>query len=132
LPARRPRPGGAELSRYIYKTAISSARLLSQDDHTVTFSYREAGTGEARTCTLTGEEFLRRFLQHVLPKGFHRVRYVGWLSPAAKGHFQQVAALLDAPPPPPRPAGPHRVELLCPHCQQPLRRIGSFGRAPPP
>lgn len=131
-PAGRGPEALSYLARYIYKTAISSARLLSQDEHTVTFSYRESGTGAARTCTLTGEEFLRRFLQHVLPKGFHRVRSFGWLSPAAKTHFSQVAALLDAPAPPPRPAGPPRVALLCPHCQKPLRRIGSFGRAPPP
>jgi hypothetical protein len=131
-PAGRGPEALSYLSRYIYKTAIASARLLRQDDRTVTFVYRESGTGQTRTCTLAGEEFLRRFLQHVLPKGFHRVRYFGWRSPAAKVYFQQVAALLDAPAPPPRPAGPRGVELLCPHCHQPLRRIGTFGRAPPP
>jgi len=118
------------LSRYIHKTAISSARLLSQTDQNVTFSYRESGTGQERTCTLTGEEFLRRFLQHVLPKGFHRVRHAGWLSPAAKSRFAEVAAMLDAPPPP-RPATLLPIVIRCPHCQKPLRRIASFGRAPP-
>jgi Putative transposase/Transposase zinc-binding domain len=119
------------LSRYIYKTALSSARLLHQDEHTVSFSYRESGTGQERTCTFSAAEFLRRFLQHVLPKGFHRVRHSGWLSPAAKTHFQEVATLLDAPPPPPRPATLLPIVLRCPHCQSPLRRIASFGRAPP-
>jgi len=119
------------LSRYIHKTAISSARLLHQDDQTVTFSYRESGTGQERTCTLAAEEFLRRFLQHVLPKGFHRVRHSGWLSPAAKTHFEEVATLLDAPPRPPRPITLLPIVLQCPHCQKPLRRVASFGRAPP-
>jgi hypothetical protein len=119
------------LSRYIHKTAISSARLLHQDDQTVTFSYRESGTGQERTCTLAAEEFLRRFLQHVLPKGFHRVRHSGWLSPAAKAHFEEVATLLDAPPPPPRPMTLLPIVLQCPRCQKPLRRVASFGRAPP-
>jgi hypothetical protein len=131
-PAGRGPEALNHLSRYIYKTALASARLLSQDERHVTFSYRESRTGQTRTCTLSGEEFLRRFLQHVLPKGFHRVRHFGWLSPAAKVHFRQVATLLDAPAPPPPCTSTRPVELLCPHCQKPLRRIGTFGRAPPP
>jgi hypothetical protein len=119
------------LSRYIYKTALSSTRLLSQDEHTVTFRYRESGTGQERTCTLTGEEFLRRFLQHVLPKGFHRVRHYGWLSPAAQAHFAGVATLLAAPAPTAKPAPPPPLVLLCPHCGRPLRRVAHIPRAPP-
>jgi hypothetical protein len=119
------------LSRYIYKTAISSTRLIGQDEQHVTFSYRESGTNTQRLQTLTGEEFLRRFLQHVLPKGFRRVRTYGWLSPAAKNRFATVGALLEtaAPPKPSRPA--LVIAISCPHCQKPMRRIAQFGRAPP-
>jgi hypothetical protein len=119
------------LSRYIYKTAISSTRLLSQDEKTVTFSYRESGTGEERTATLAGEEFLRRFLQHVLPRGFRRVRSYGWLAPAAKARFATICIQLDAHCAP----KPLRLKLAvarmeCPHCKKAMRRIAEFSRAP--
>ena len=119
------------LSRYIYKTAISSTRLLSQDDQNVTFSYRESGTGEERITPLPAEEFLRRFLQHVLPRGFRRVRSYGWLSPAAKARFEQVCIQLNAsctPKPMRLKVAIARVE--CPHCKKAMRRIAEFSRAP--
>ncbi len=129
------------LSRYVFKTAISSARLLWQDDHRVAFSYRDAATREERTCLLAAEEFLRRFLQHVLPKGFRRVRTYGWLSPAAKIRRSHVHALLGTHSSPASenrgttrssPARKHRpVQTLCPHCSKPMFRIGELGRAPP-
>lgn len=119
------------LSRYIYKTAISSTRLISQDDQSVTFSYRESGTGEERIATLPAEEFLRRFLQHVLPRGFRRVRSYGWLSPAAKKRFEQVCIQLNASCTP----KPMRLKIViarveCPHCKKAMRRIAEFNRAP--
>lgn len=129
-PAGRGPEALGYLARYIYKTALSSARILRQDEHTVTFTYRDSATREQRACTLPAMEFLRRFLQHVLPKGFHRVRHYGWMSPAAKGHFGQVAALLDAPPRP-APTPEPRVAIQCPHCQKPLRCVAHLGRAPP-
>lgn len=119
------------LSRYIYKTAISSTRLISQDDQSVTFSYRESGTGEERIATLPAEEFLRRFLQHVLPRGLRRVRSYGWLSPAAKKRFEQVCIQFHAsctPKPMRLKTVVARVE--CPHCKKAMRRIAEFNRAP--
>jgi len=105
--------------------------LLHHDDHTVTFSYRESRTNAQRTLTLSGEAFLHRFLQHVLGKGFRRIRTYGWLSPAAKVRFEIVRTLLDTPESlPVRPA--FTVALACPHCQHPMRAIAHFGRAPPP
>ena len=129
------------LSRYVYKTAISSARLLWQDDTRVAFSYRESQTGEKRECVLSAEEFLRRFLQHVLPKRFRRVRTYGWQSPAAKARRSLVHALLgwhsstqsmsciknESSP----AAGRHRpVQIMCAKCSKPMKRIGSLARAP--
>jgi hypothetical protein len=129
--AGRGRQALSYLSRYISKTAISSARLLGQDHRTVTFSYRQSGTDVERTLTLTDEDFLRRFLQHVLPKGFRRVRTYGWLSPAAKERFERVCTLLNAPVVV-RVARPlFTISVSCQHCQKPMRRIAEIGRAPP-
>lgn len=119
------------LSRYIYKTAISSARLLWQDDQNVCFSYRDSRTGEEHTCTLAAEEFLRRFLQHVLPKSFHRVRSYGWQSPAAKASYERIAALLGAPAQTAHGKAKVPVLILCPRCHGPMHRLGDLSRAPP-
>ena len=65
------------LSRYVFRTAISNARILAVDETHVTFRWKDSGTDTWRTMRLPGVEFLGRFLQHVLPRGFHRVRYYG-------------------------------------------------------
>ncbi len=65
------------LSRYVFRTAISNARILAVDQTHVTFRYKDRGHDTWRTMRLEGVEFLRRFLQHVLPRGFHKVRYYG-------------------------------------------------------
>lgn len=130
-PAGRGRTALDYLSRYIHKTALSSTRLRWQDDRRVCFAYQDRATGRERTLTLSGQAFLHRFLQHVLPKGFRRVRTYGWLSPAARARYEALRALLDAPSHPPRPPRPARVLILCPHCQQPMLRLGELGRAPP-
>ena len=84
------------LARYVQKTALDAARILAVTDETVTFRWTDRESGETRTQTVTGEEFLRRFLQHVLPKGFTRVRHFGFLSPAAKKKYERVRSLLRA------------------------------------
>ena len=65
------------LSRYVFRTAISNARILRMDHTHVTFRWKDRDAGTWRTLRLPGVEFLRRFLQHVLPRGFHKVRYYG-------------------------------------------------------
>ena len=65
------------LSRYVFRTAISNARILDMDDTHVTFRWKDRDSDTWRTVRLLGVEFLRRFLQHVLPRGFHKVRYYG-------------------------------------------------------
>jgi len=65
------------LSRYVFRTAISKARVLAIDDTHVTCGYKDRGVDTWRIMRLPGIEFLRRFLQHVLPRGFHKVRYYG-------------------------------------------------------
>jgi Putative transposase/Transposase zinc-binding domain len=65
------------LSRYVFRTAIHNARILGMDQTHVTFRWKDRGEGAWRTERLPGVEFLRRFLEHVLPRGFHKVRYYG-------------------------------------------------------
>jgi hypothetical protein len=69
------------LARYTHRVAISNHRILAVNDSQVTFRWRDyAHHNKQRIMTLTCEEFLRRFLQHLLPKGFPRIRYFGWLA----------------------------------------------------
>jgi hypothetical protein len=65
------------LSRYVLRVAITNARILAVDQTHVTFRWKDHGSDSWQTTRLEGLEFLRRFLQHVLPQGFHKVRYYG-------------------------------------------------------
>jgi hypothetical protein len=65
------------LSRYVFRTAISNARILAMDDTHVTFRWKDRSSETWQTERIPGVQFLRRFLQHVLPRGFHRCRYYG-------------------------------------------------------
>jgi Putative transposase/Transposase zinc-binding domain len=69
------------LAPYVFRVAIGDHRIVSCDDGKVTFSYRRVGSNRARKMTLDATEFIRRFLQHVLPAGFQKVRHYGFLSP---------------------------------------------------
>ena len=76
------------------------------------------------------DQFLHRFLQHVLPQGLQRVRSFGWLAPAAKARWQRILALLDWTPPAlglPAPTPPP----VCPCCQKPMILVGLLPRPPP-
>jgi DNA-directed RNA polymerase subunit RPC12/RpoP len=83
------------LARYAFRIAITNARILDMDDTHVTFQCKQRDTGQRQTCRLTGIEFLRRFLMHVLPMGFHKLRYYGLWHPS-KRDLQQRARLLLA------------------------------------
>jgi hypothetical protein len=72
------------LSRYVFRAAISNARILGMDDTHVTFRWKDRNAKTWRTTRLPGVEFLRRFLQHVLPRGFHKVRYYGLWHPSKR------------------------------------------------
>ena len=81
------------LARYAFRIAITNARIVAMTDTHVTFRYKHRDTNEWRLCCLPGIEFLRRFLMHVLPKGFHKLRYYGiWHH--SKRHLQNRARLL--------------------------------------
>ena len=85
-----------------------------------------------RTSILPAIIFIARFLQHVLPKRFRRIRSFGWQSPAAKKKFQRIRALLDALPTcSPATVPPKLVTILCSKCQKPMHLIETFRRGPP-
>lgn len=85
------------LARYTHRVAISDRRILSMDDKGVTFRYRDNATGSHKSMTLDGSEFLRRFLLHVLPTGFVRIRYYGLLANRHRAqNLSRCRALLEA------------------------------------
>ncbi|HDY81552.1 MAG TPA: IS91 family transposase [Halieaceae bacterium] len=139
--AKRPFAGPeavlAYLSRYTHRVAIANSRLLALDENGVTFKwkdYREKGATRRKTMTLDTGEFIRRFLLHVLPRGFHRIRHYGWLangsrvaklvlarellqvkSTRASGDEPQEEATLTTP-------------WVCPSCAAPMIIIAIFER----
>ena len=119
------------LARYIFRVAISNSRLERIDNGAVTFRYRDNRSQQLRRETVTGVEFIRRFLQHTLPRGCAKVRYYGLYSPACREQLEQARTLLspaliaatspatvDAVPnsPLPAPAAPVPATARCPHC----------------
>jgi len=118
------------LAAYVHRSAFSAEKIVADEDTHITFTYRD-NTGANRKLKLPVERFLHRFLQHVLPKGFQRVRHFGWLSPAAKARFERIAALLDWQPAEPQLSAPQPAPLLCPCCQRPMVFIQRLARAPP-
>ena len=107
--AKRPFAGPkavlAYLSRYTHRVAISNRRLVAMDKDGVTFrwkDYRAKGRTRHKTMTLAADEFMRRFLLHVLPGGFHRIRHYGLLANAERRrNLAKARDLLNAPPPEP-------------------------------
>jgi len=104
--AKRPFAGPeavlAYLSRYTHRVAIANSRLIAMDERGVTFrwkDYRDKGKTRHKTMTLTTDEFMRRFLLHVLPSGFHRIRHYGLLANAGRrDHLARVRDLLQVAP----------------------------------
>ena len=91
------------LARYTHRVAISNHRLIGMEDGKVTFRWKDyAHGGKKRKMTLAAEEFIRRFLIHVLPKGLMRIRHYGWMANRCRRQrAAQCRALLAAEPPPP-------------------------------
>jgi len=125
------------LAPYIFSVALSNNRLRKLHNGQVTFSYKESATDQLKRCTLTAHEFIRRFLQHVLPPRFIKVRYYGLLSPAQRQLLQKARHLLRATTSKLNSEHVKPTQLLqlplCPHCRLPLTLLGPLtprGRAP--
>ncbi len=117
------------LSRYVFKVGISEGRIVRADDSQVVFRYRKVGSRRQRTMALSPAEFIRRFLQHVLPRGFMKVRYFGFLSPSFSMPIEEVKGRIElahgfalgAPQHGPAEASTVRTTMCCPHCGGRLR-----------
>jgi hypothetical protein len=125
------------LAPYIFRVAISNNRLRNLENGNVTFSYKESATEQLKHCTVTAAEFIRRFLQHVLPNRFVKVRYYGLLSPAHRQLLLKARQLLPAITGKLKPQDLKTTELRpllsCPHCGGPLTLLSPLaprGRAP--
>jgi hypothetical protein len=131
------------LAPYIFRVALSNNRIVSVQDDCVTFRYRDGDTKHLRTCTLPAVAFIERFLQHVLPKGFVKVRYYGLFRLGNRQLLAQARAMLTpaaldstrsaaAPAAEVLPAVP--AVLRCPTCGQPMQLVQTMpgqSRAPP-
>jgi hypothetical protein len=84
------------LAPYVFRVALSNSRIVGVTNDQVTFRYRAGDTKKTKLCTVPAEEFIRRFLQHVLPKGFVKVRYFGLFSLGKRPALMQVRQLLAA------------------------------------
>jgi DNA-directed RNA polymerase subunit RPC12/RpoP len=108
------------LARYVFRVALTNSRLVAMDQKTVTFRYKDRKQKRQRTIGVSGEEFMRRFLQHVLPKGFHKVRYYGLWHPANRQLAARVRLLLANVKPAkgdtPGPDMPNPGFSRCPYC----------------
>jgi hypothetical protein len=149
--AKRPFAGPeavlAYLSRYTHRVAIANSRLIAFDDKGVTFKwkdYRAKAPDRQKIMTLATDEFIRRFLIHVLPQGFHRIRHYGLFANGSRaGNLARARLLLEVPAcqDEPKPATdtdePPMLAQPCPRCGGPMIIIETFepghrSRAPPP
>jgi hypothetical protein len=127
----KPPFGGPEhvlqyLARYTHRVAISNHRIVAVNESQVTFRWKNyAHHNQQRTMTLIGEEFLRRFLQHVLPKGFPRIRYFGWLANRRRSELLPRCRVLLAQMAQKTPAAPASEPAVwqCPCCYGPMRVV---------
>jgi hypothetical protein len=135
------------LAPYIFRVAISNNRILKLENDRVTFRYRDTDTGQERRCTLEAEEFIHRFLQHVLPRSFVKVRYYGLFSHAFRKPLAALRLQLEArlslpssleeslPSHDPHAELPSSAHTLrCPICGCPMLPgplIPAFGLSPP-
>jgi hypothetical protein len=116
------------LARYTHRVAISNHRLVTVTHNTVSFRWKDYRHGsQIRTLTLDADEFLRRFLLHVLPKRFVRIRYFGFLASRARtrglAHCRQVLAVGPTSPAEPLITVPPRASWPCPRCGAPMRIV---------
>jgi Putative transposase len=132
------------LARYTHRVAISNRRLVTIDDKGVTFKwkdYRVDGPERYKLMTLDTHEFIRRFLMHVLPQGFHRIRYYGLLASAVRAdNIARAREMLAVPLLPidairaatTKPDEPKSPEHPCPRCGGRMIIIETFERASSP
>jgi Putative transposase/Transposase zinc-binding domain len=142
-PFAGPEPVLAYLGRYTHRVAIANSRLTRLADRHVDFTWKDyRHHGKTKTMTLAADEFIRRFLLHTLPDGFHRIRHLGFLANGHRsGKLALCRTLLAAPPPEPPPPQSYREHYqrltgealdVCPDCGGHMQERGPLPRRPPP
>ena len=112
------------LAPYVFKTAITDSRIVAIKNRSVTFTYKKSGSSRLRKMTIDANEFIRRFLMHVLPAGFMRIRYYGFMGSGCPIPHEELEALvrmaqgfevepIEYIPEPKKP-------LRCPKCGVPM------------
>ena len=117
------------LSGYVFKVGISAGRIVSADESQGLFRYRKVNSQRQRTMALSPAELIRRFLEHVLPSGFMKVRYFGFLSPSFSLPIEEVKGRIElaqgfalaAPQDAPTEISTASSAMGCPHCGGRLR-----------
>jgi hypothetical protein len=145
--AKAPFAGASQvldyLGRYTHRVAIGNSRLVDCDNGTVRFRWKDyRAHGKPKVMSLQADEFIRRFLLHVLPSGFRRIRHFGFLANRHRtAKLSQIRAALDAPEPPPKEKTEGYREVyaaltgrrldICPCCGGRMIEIGIMPRMPP-
>jgi len=116
------------LARYVFRVAISNNRIISYDNHIVTFRYKDSDTGKWREMSLDAMEFIRRFLQHVLPTGFMKIRHYGFLNSNCRAALQNICEMISTLYDGIRKvvlplSKPKRIFLKCRRCGHILRQV---------
>jgi hypothetical protein len=114
------------LARYIHRVALTNSNIIALKNDHVTFRYQPVGSKGWKTMTLPALAFMARFLQHVLPKGFTKVRYYGFLHPRCSATLQSVRRQLGVCQSPTPEDSPRH--MLCPDCRTPLVLIMELAR----
>jgi len=125
---KRSLRGGTEqllryLGRYVHRTAMTDKRLVTCDTESVTFRYRDSRDGKHKLMRLAPDEFMRRYLQHTPPRGFHRVRAYGLLHQRSRDRLRQLQLLLAQPPPALVASAPTQAEDPSSTTTPPSRRL---------
>jgi len=122
------------LAPYIFRVAISNRNILALKEDQVTFRYTDAESKQEKRLTLPAQEFIRRFLQHVLPKGFIKVRYYGFLATSKQELLKVIKELLNAKGLRKEKKSPQKSrEFTCPTCGKPMTFVEELAaqRGPP-
>ena len=122
------------LSNYVYRVAISNNRIVKYEKGEVMFKYKPSGNNKFKYQTVTAIEFMRRFLQHVLPNGFQKIRYYGFLSSAGKNIFEKIQDYFDIKTNeiilPKKSEFQKRERDICPHCKSKMKHLALILRKP--
>ena len=132
------------LGRYTHRVALANSRLVGLDNGQVSFTWKDyRQDGKTKVMTLAADEFIRRFLQHTVPDGFHRIRHIGFLANRHRTVKLALCRDLLGVPPPPDPQPPRRWQdrlrdltghdiEVCPGCGGRMRPHGTLRPCPPP